>query len=194
MRKDPANIALLIKEGEGLTLEFKEHFTSRIDEDIVAFANTRGGVILLGVRDNGTVGGENLTNDLKAKIISLARNCSPAIQIHLFQVEAVIAVEVPMGEDKPYSCSSGYFRRLDGATQKLTSQELRIMFQENDPIPYEEKIVSDMGWSDISRDKLKVFLKESNISIRRIVPQDILASLNLVRKDILTNGAALFFA
>jgi len=71
VRTDPANIALLIKEGEGLTLEFKEHFTSRIDEDMVAFANTRGGVILLGVRDNGTVGGENLTNDLKAKIISM---------------------------------------------------------------------------------------------------------------------------
>ena len=71
MRTDPANIALLIKEGEGLTLEFKEHFTSRIDEDMVAFANTRGGVILLGVRDNGTVGGEHLTNDLKAKIISM---------------------------------------------------------------------------------------------------------------------------
>ena len=63
MRTDPANIALLIKEGEGLTLEFKEHFTSRIDEDMVAFANTRGGVILLGVRDNGTVGGEHFTND-----------------------------------------------------------------------------------------------------------------------------------
>lgn len=194
MRTDPANIALLIKEGEGLTLEFKEHFTSRIDEDMVAFANTRGGVILLGVRDNGTVGGENLTNDLKAKIISLARNCSPAIQIYISQVETVIAIEVPMGEDKPYSCSSGYFRRLDGATQKLNSQELRIMFQENDQIPYEEKTVSDMGWSDISRDKLKAFLKESNISIRRIVPQELLASLNLVRKDNLTNGAALFFA
>ena len=68
------------------------------------------------------------------------------------------------------------------------------MFQENDPLPFEEKTVSDMGWSDISRDKLKAFLKESNISIRRIVPQDLLASLNLVRKDILTNGAALFFA
>ena len=38
---DKTNI--LIKEGEGLTVEFKEHFTPRIDEDIVAFANTKGG-------------------------------------------------------------------------------------------------------------------------------------------------------
>ena len=33
-------LEMLVREGEGLTVEFKEHFTSRIDEDIVAFANT----------------------------------------------------------------------------------------------------------------------------------------------------------
>ena len=37
-------INILIKEDEGLAVEFKEHFTPRIDEDIVAFANTKGGV------------------------------------------------------------------------------------------------------------------------------------------------------
>ena len=40
---DIEKINILVKEGEGLTVEFKEHFTPRIDEDIVAFSNTRGG-------------------------------------------------------------------------------------------------------------------------------------------------------
>ncbi len=40
------NVNLLIREGEGLTVEFKEKYTSRIDEDIVAFANTKGGTSL----------------------------------------------------------------------------------------------------------------------------------------------------
>ena len=68
---DLKDMELLIREGEGLAVEFKEKYTPRIDEDIVAFANTRGGAILLGVRDDGTVVGEKLTNDLKAKINSL---------------------------------------------------------------------------------------------------------------------------
>ena len=51
---------LLIKEGEGLTIEFKERFTSRIDQDIVAFANSKGGKILLGVSDNGNISGEKI--------------------------------------------------------------------------------------------------------------------------------------
>jgi ATP-dependent DNA helicase RecG len=49
-------VKLLIREGEGLTVEFKERYTPRIDEDIVAFANAKCGTLILGVRDGGTVG------------------------------------------------------------------------------------------------------------------------------------------
>ena len=44
---NPKGVGLLIREGEGLTVEFKEKYSSRIDEDIVAFANAKGGAILL---------------------------------------------------------------------------------------------------------------------------------------------------
>lgn len=71
---DAQKIDMIIQEGEGLTVEFKEHFTPRIVEDIVAFSNTKGGVIILGARDDKTIGGEELTNDLKARINSLGRN------------------------------------------------------------------------------------------------------------------------
>jgi len=77
----PEQVKLLIGEGEGLTLEFKARYTPRIDEDIIAFANARGGTLLLGVRDDGNITGERLTNDLKAKIHSLTRNCKPAVAV-----------------------------------------------------------------------------------------------------------------
>lgn len=66
MTLDPNQLKLLLREGEGLSVEFKEKFTSRIDEDMVAFANTKGGILLLGVRDDGTVSGARLTNDLRS--------------------------------------------------------------------------------------------------------------------------------
>lgn len=94
------SVKLLIRQGEGLTVEFKERYTPRIDQDIVAFANAKGGAILLGVRDDGTVGGERLTNDVKAKLNTLARNCKPTISVELAQVGKVAAVVVPEGTDK----------------------------------------------------------------------------------------------
>jgi predicted HTH transcriptional regulator len=52
-----SDLLLLIKEGEGLTVEFKEKYTSKIVQDIVDFANSRGGKILLGVSDDGKIKG-----------------------------------------------------------------------------------------------------------------------------------------
>ena len=49
------DLAILIQEGEGTTLEFKESLSSSFARELVALANTIGGNILLDVRDNGTV-------------------------------------------------------------------------------------------------------------------------------------------
>lgn len=191
---DVNKVQILVQEGEGLTVEFKEHYTPRIDEDIVAFANTKGGVILLGVRDDRTVSGEKLTNDLKARINSIARNCNPPVLVKIKQLQTIIAIEVPQGEEKPYNCSSGYFRRLDGTTQKMSNHELRTMFQEHEKISFEEKTDRSVSWKDISRGKIRNFLKEADISIRKIIPQNILTSLSLVQKGRITNAGALMFA
>jgi ATP-dependent DNA helicase RecG len=187
-------INMLVQEGEGLTVEFKERFTPRIDEDIVAFSNTKGGSIFLGVKDDRTISGEKLTNDLKARINSIARNCSPPIQVKLKQLGDVVSVEVPQGEEKPYSCKSGYFRRLDGTTQKMTNHELRIMFQDGEIFPFEEIINKSITWGDISKQKIRDFLKEADISLKRISPEHFLSSLNVAREGHITNAGVLFFA
>ncbi|MFN5218164.1 MAG: helix-turn-helix domain-containing protein, partial [Sphingomonadales bacterium] len=48
-----------LKDGEGTTLDFKQSVSSaaKIAKTMVSFANTRGGVLLMGVRDNKTLCG-----------------------------------------------------------------------------------------------------------------------------------------
>ena len=53
----PADLEILIQQGEGTTLEFKESLSSSFAREVVALANTIGGKILLGVRDGGSVVG-----------------------------------------------------------------------------------------------------------------------------------------
>lgn len=51
--KSVKGIAALIAEGESQTVEFKTSFERETIETLVAFANTRGGRVLVGVADNG---------------------------------------------------------------------------------------------------------------------------------------------
>ena len=185
---------ILIREGEGLTVEFKEKYTSRIDEDMVAFANTKGGTIFLGVRDDGAIVGEHLTNDLKSKINSLARNCKPDISVNLAQIDNIVAVEVPEGAEKPYSCGSGFFRRIGATTQKMSHEEIRVMFSESEPLTFEEKTVKGFAFDKISTTKIRAFIKEAGISIGKISTADFLQSLKVADKSIVKNAGILFFA
>jgi len=49
------NMAALIRQGEGENVEFKEQWNDHGLEALASFANTRGGTLLIGVQDNGTI-------------------------------------------------------------------------------------------------------------------------------------------
>ena len=68
-----ADIDILVQEGEGTTLEFKEALSRSFVREVVALANTIGGRILLGVRDDGAVVG--ITSRPR---VSFGSTCRPA--------------------------------------------------------------------------------------------------------------------
>jgi len=73
------DIERLFKQGEGLTLEFKEAENSlpkNVFETICAFLNTEGGTILLGVADDGTVKGidPSAVQKIKTDLVNLSNN------------------------------------------------------------------------------------------------------------------------
>ena len=76
-------LKFILQEGEGLKIEFKESFDKSIAKDVVAFANSCGGRIFIGVGDDGKVKGIKITNKLKSEIQTMARNCDPSIEIGL---------------------------------------------------------------------------------------------------------------
>ena len=49
--------------GEGFTTEFKRSMPSNLGREICAFANATGGVILIGVTDDGEIVGLHTTTD-----------------------------------------------------------------------------------------------------------------------------------
>lgn len=191
---DAKKLKLYIAEGEGLTVEFKAKYTPKIDETMVAFSNTRGGVIIIGVTDDGEIVGENLTNDLKAKIADLARNCQPAIEVEVKQVGEVVVAGIPEGPEKPHSCGSGYFKRLDGSNQKMTNREVGLFYSSVSKISFEDRVNKTFTVKDISEEKLRAFLDASGVMVKDVSTFDLLTSLNLTDGKYLKNAAIMAFA
>ena len=105
-----------------------------------------------------------------------------------------MAIEVPEGSEKPYSCRAGYFRRLNGTAQKMNHQEIRIMFRENETIPFEERTVRGFSFEDISKGKIRFFIKEADIHLGNVPAADFLRSLKVADESGVKNAGILFFA
>ena len=101
---------LILKTGESYFVEFKEGVDKGLVKEIVAFSNSKGGRIFIGVTDSGEIKGIKVTNKLKSLIFDAARNCDPPIEVKLSTYKnKILVVEVPEGDKKPYLCSQGFF-------------------------------------------------------------------------------------
>ncbi len=84
-------------KSESQTVEWKREWTDRALEDLAAFANTSGGVLLIGVQDDGKVIGVQ-ANDSEiqriANIIVDRLGITPSIDILFLEGRAVICITV----------------------------------------------------------------------------------------------------
>ncbi len=101
----------LIDSGEGSDVEFKRQFSSpeKIAREIIAFANTRGGYLLFGIDDDGTVVGVRSEKSELEQIEHAARwMIEPPVDIITENVHAgrgldIVLVRVPESAAKPHT-------------------------------------------------------------------------------------------
>jgi predicted HTH transcriptional regulator len=101
-------ILQLISQGEGEQLDFKKEISnsSRIARSIVSFANHKGGTLLIGVNDDGTIAGVKAEEEKFMLEQAAVFFCRPEIhlEVHEWTIrnKVVMEVLVPEGKDKPY--------------------------------------------------------------------------------------------
>jgi ATP-dependent DNA helicase RecG len=192
------DLEILLQEGEGTTLEFKEGLSSSFARELVALANTLGGKILLEVRDDGTVAGIRDSNELRARIQDIARNCDPPIQVIVEPVGAVVVVTVRESGAKPVQCSDGFFWRQGATTQKLSRDEVRDFFRTEGSIRFDRSLCPRFRYpQDFDREKYSAWLRLSGISGRPRT-EDVLVNIEAAERSggrlIFRNAGVLFFA
>lgn len=98
----------IIKEGEHQRLDFKFEISDarKIARTMVAFANTGGGKLLIGVKDNGKIAGVRSEEEIHMLEAAGAMFCKPSINPKIknwiIESKTVIEADVSEGKGKPY--------------------------------------------------------------------------------------------
>ena len=95
-------IQRLISEGEHVHQDFKFEISDarKIAKSISAFANTEGGRLLVGVKDNGKIAGVRSEEEIYMIEAAAQRYCQPPVDLHtyIYKVEGKDVLEVVIDE------------------------------------------------------------------------------------------------
>jgi ATP-dependent DNA helicase RecG len=123
-----AQARALIRQGEGQCTEFKISFQKEVIASLVAFANTKGGLVLVGVSDaSQVVGTEIKAETLQAWINQCKQNTSPSVipDIEVLEIDgktiAIIALTIP---HQAVAYKGRYFKRIGNANHQMTPTEI----------------------------------------------------------------------
>ncbi len=200
---DDKQIKSIIALGEGYQAEFKISVPSKVrelTEEVCAFANSAGGVILIGVNDHNQIHGCSIDNAKRSAIHNSIGEISPKISCSLEFVKVdgleIAVLEVNSGKNKPYVFSGAIYVRQGPNTQKLTTaEEMRDFFQQAGKIYFDEAPCGDFNVEkDLNTDNLKLFRLEAGFPTF-ISKEQLFLNLRLFEDDqLMKSGAVLFFA
>ncbi|MEY8701653.1 RNA-binding domain-containing protein [Francisella philomiragia] len=148
-----------IKLGESKTLEFKRELPSsdKIAKTAVAFSNTSGGKLVIGVADDRQIIGIDDANifDLQDKIASIIfDNCSPNILPEIYTVnndgKLLLVVEIFRGNLLPYFLkkdgkNNGTYIRVGATNRKAEYENIVELERQKRHISYDEEISYDVS-------------------------------------------------
>ncbi len=182
----------ILAQGENSSIEFKSAQVrpDALAKEMAAFANTTGGIILLGVGDDGVIEGIGRNKNYEEWSMNIARtNVSPALSIDyqtLEIAEKVIAVvSIPKGPDKPYQVSEQYFVRVGSTNRRATQGELLRLFQAAGVFHYDSVAVAGTSIQDINLTKIVQYFQRYEIDFSSQSEQE--RESLLINTDILTD-------
>lgn len=142
---------------ESSNIEFKElnrengSLPASLPKEIIAFSNTEGGEIYVGIRDDGSVSGVTDPDDVMIRISNIIHdtvlpNVMPFIKIRPVEIDnkTVVQISVSVGTERPYYLAKeglrpkGVFVRVGSSCLPVNEAGIREMIMETSGKTYEE--------------------------------------------------------
>ena len=164
----PLDPRAIIANGENAKTEFKRDDRNlrpeHLAREIVAFANMNGGVIVLGVEDDGAVSGVT-RNNLQAWLMDtvIGRYVDPQIvpdyEEFVLNGNQIAIVTVPAGSAKPYAVRqqerTDYYIRLGDTVQRAGREQMARLFQSGGLVSVEKMPVHGSSVADLDMRRLE---------------------------------------
>jgi ATP-dependent DNA helicase RecG len=192
----------LLKSGESETVEFKTAFDKEVIETAAAFANTSGGLIFIGVDDEGKIKGVQIgketLNDWANKISqSTEPRIIPEIALHELDGKAVVVIQAKEFPIKP-SVKGRYFRRAGSSNRMMTPQEVAEMHLNSTGTSLDTFPATNATIDDIDTEKVDRYIRKANTASRRKIkaeddPLKVLEKLELAKDKRPTLAAIILF-
>lgn len=174
---------------EGMNVEFKKQFTKDTIRTIIAFANTNGGKLYIGIDDSSrAVGLENPDTELLMLTNSIRDSVKPDVtlftssKIETVDDKQIIVIEVQKGTASPYYLSekgirpSGVYVRQGASSVPATDAAILKMIKDSDGDNYEERrsLNQDLEFKTLKNafDDANILLEEAQMKTIQIIGDD----------------------
>jgi len=192
----------IIKHGETESIEFKKNFDNSVIISLNAFANTKGGKVLIGINDDRSISGIEINSETIQNWINEVKNkTNPSIIpfVEVFQIdEKKIAVfEIDEYPIKPVSLKGRYFRRIKNANHQMSVNEVANEHLRTINSSWDYYNDANHNFDHVSIVKIEKYIEEyekwNNTKVD-FEPIEFLNKHEILRNGKITFGAYLLFA
>lgn len=201
-------LQILLAQGEGETVEFKETTGQRVDacETLCAFLNKDGGTVVFGVTRKGRLTGQLIADTTKRDLFEAFQKFEPAADIEVSYVpiddtHTAIVCHVDGGNRKPYIYDGKPHKRVQSSTTVMSQEEYERMLlarggfrSEWEDQPNPELSLDDLDL-DVIRDTARKAVRVGRLdeSVDTENAASLLDHFKLRKNGTLLNGAAVLF-
>jgi len=177
--------------GEKKNVEYKLEYSKTILKTVSAYANFHDGIIVLGIRDDGTIIGVNKIEETKLNIENAINDAiipKPYYEFEVHPVEELdlLVVKVYKGDHTPYTYQNRAYMRRDTATVQVDATMNQNLILEGRNLSFEDLISAEQNLTfDYFNSLMKKQLKITTLS------DDLLKTLGLIEGSKYNNAAVL---
>ena len=192
----------MLPTSESEQVEFKTSFNEDVIISLVAFSNTKGGVVYVGMSDNAEVKGIQIGKETIQNWINEVKNKTtpqlvPDADILVFEDKSVIALSITEYPIKPVAVRGRFYKRINNSNHLMSIDEISNEHLKTINSSWDYYVDPNHDLDAISLDKVERFvnkIQQRSQNELQLTPLEFITKMEILREGKLTFGGYLLFA